>query len=266
MDPKAQDKQSSDNTSDNAPTAPDLDQIVVARVGIKVPEFWRAEPELWFLRLEAQFRQAKILSDQCRFDHTVASLSSEVLMEVSDILRSPTTGRAYQDLKERLLDRYSVSADERINRLMEMTLGDLKPTQLLHRMQALAINSISKEVLRNLWLDRLPPQVRGVVSIIDGDLEELAKKADKYMRCTNLPIMSVEEKPSIEKAVIDLSNQLGALSRKVDSNEKHLPIQPARTTNHTPSDDLCYYHRRFGSNAKKCRSPCNFPKNDQGAQ
>jgi len=46
------------------------------------------------LRLEAQFRQAKIKSDECKFDHTVASLNSDVLLEVSDILRNPISGRA----------------------------------------------------------------------------------------------------------------------------------------------------------------------------
>lgn len=215
------------------------DQVVIARVGIKAPEFWRTEPELWFLRLEAQFRQAKITSDDCKFDHTVTSLNSEVLLEVADILRNPTRGRAYEDLKTRLLDRYGSSADDKIHQLMEMTLGDLKPTQLLHRMQALASNNVSTQVLKKLWLDRLPPQARAVIAILDGDLEELAKKADKYIQCSSFPIMAMDGKP--------------ALNNKVSVDEK--------------TDGHCYYHRRFGSQAKKCRAPCTFSKNDQeGAQ
>ncbi|XP_072400976.1 uncharacterized protein [Diabrotica undecimpunctata] len=110
---------------------------------IKAPEFWRTEPELWFLRLEAQFQQAKITTDNCKFDHTVTSLNSEVLIEVADIVKNPTAGNAYIQLKARLLDRYGTSSDEKIHKLMELTLGDLKPTQLLHQMQALAMDSIS---------------------------------------------------------------------------------------------------------------------------
>uniref|UniRef100_A0A6P7H0H0 Uncharacterized protein LOC114345306 n=1 Tax=Diabrotica virgifera virgifera TaxID=50390 RepID=A0A6P7H0H0_DIAVI len=149
--------------NDNATPYEGNDHPIIARVGIKAPEFWRNEPELWFLRLEAQFRQAKITSDNCKFDHTVASLNSDILIEVADIVKNPTAGNAYTQLKARLLERYGISSDERIHRLMELTLGDLKPTQLLHRMQALATDSISTQVLKNFWLDRLPPSVRSVM-------------------------------------------------------------------------------------------------------
>lgn len=95
---------------------------------------------------------------------------------MSYILGNPTESRAYNNLKARLLARYGTRKDEKNYRLMEITLGDPKPTQLLHRMQALTVSSISMQVLKNLWLDRLTAQVRGVISILDGELEELAKK------------------------------------------------------------------------------------------
>lgn len=264
--------------TDQVDHALDQDHTIIARVGIKVPDFWRAEPELWFLRLEAQFRQARIASDGCKFDHTVASLNSDVLIEVSDILRNPISGRAYNDLKTRLLDRYGTSNDEKIHRLMEMTLGDLKPSQLLHRMQAFALDNISTQVLKNLWLDRLPSQVRGVISILDGDLEELAKKADKFTLSANSPIMPIETKTSMEKVVTDLTNQISALATKVETNQRYSPpqqqcdtqgssqsVQTTKTTT-IPDNDICYFHQRFGSKAKKCRPPCRFSKNDQGVQ
>lgn len=88
------------NTDQPAPRpCPTEDQIIIARVGIKVPEFWRTEPELWFLGLEAQFRQAKITRDDCKFDHNVASSCNEIHLEVADILRNPVKRRAYEDLK-----------------------------------------------------------------------------------------------------------------------------------------------------------------------
>ncbi|XP_072389528.1 uncharacterized protein [Diabrotica undecimpunctata] len=153
---------------------------------------------LWFLRLEAQFRQAKITIDNFKFDYTVASLNSEVLIEVADIVKNPTAGNAYIQLKARLLDRYGTSSDEKIHKLMELTLGGLKPTQLLHRMQALAMDSISTQVLKNFWLDRLPSSVRSVISILDGDLEELAKKADTYFRCSSFPWLLPKGRGCIE--------------------------------------------------------------------
>ncbi|XP_050505411.1 uncharacterized protein LOC114326698 [Diabrotica virgifera virgifera] len=251
--------------NDNATPYEGNDHPIIARVGIKAPEFWRNEPELWFLRLEVQFRQAKITSDNCKFDHTVASLNSDILIEVADIVKNPTAGNAYTQLKARLLERYGISSDERIHRLMELTLGDLKPTQLLHRMQALATDSISTQVLKNFWLDRLPPSVRSVISVLDGDLEELAKKADKYLRCSNFPVMAVTESPILDKAVAALNDQVSALSNRLAVAEERQQIQMVKSAK-SSSDEQCYYHRRFSAQAKKCRPPCSFTKNDERAQ
>ncbi|XP_050507947.1 uncharacterized protein LOC126885420 [Diabrotica virgifera virgifera] len=238
---------------------------ISARVDIKVPEFWRNEPELWFLRLEVQFRQAKITSNNCKCDHTVASLNSDILIEVADIVKNPTADNAYTKLKARLLERCGISSDERIHRLMELTLGDLKPTQLLHRMQALAMDSISTQVLKNFWLDRVPPSVRSVISVLDGDLEELAKKADKYLQCSSSPVMPVTENPTLDKAVTALNDQVSALSNRLTVAEERQQIQLVKNTK-SSSDEQCYYHRRFGAQAKKCRPPCSFTKNDRRAQ
>ncbi|XP_050500859.1 uncharacterized protein LOC126880836 [Diabrotica virgifera virgifera] len=251
--------------NDNATLYEGNDHPIIARVGIKAPDFWPNEPELWFLRLEAQFRQAKITSDNCKFDHTVASLNSNILIEVADIVKNPTAGNAYTQLKARLLERYGISSDERIHRLMGLTLGDLKPTQLLHRMQPLATDSISTQVLKNFWLDRLPPSVRSVISVLDGDIEELAKKADKYLRCSSFPVMAVTESSTLDKAVAALNDQVSALSSRLAVAEERQQIQMVKSTK-LSSDEQCYYHRRFGAQAQKCRPPCSFTKNDERAQ
>ncbi|XP_050503648.1 uncharacterized protein LOC126882709 [Diabrotica virgifera virgifera] len=207
----------------------------------------------------ARFRQAKITSDNCKFDLTVASLNSDILIEVADIVKNQTAGNAYTQLKARLLKRYSISSDERIHRLMELTLGNLKPTQLLHRMQALAMDNISTQVLKFFWLDRLPPSVRSVISVLDGDLEKLAKKADKYLRCSSFPVMAVTESPTLDKAVAALDDQVSALSNRSTVAEERQQIQMVKSTK-SSSDEQCYYHRRFGAQAKKCRLPCSFTK------
>ena len=43
----------------------------VASLAIKLPVFWTAEPELWFLQVEASFenRHPKITRDESKFSH-----------------------------------------------------------------------------------------------------------------------------------------------------------------------------------------------------
>uniref|UniRef100_A0A6P7FHW8 Uncharacterized protein LOC114330541 n=1 Tax=Diabrotica virgifera virgifera TaxID=50390 RepID=A0A6P7FHW8_DIAVI len=142
---------------------------------------------------------------------------------------------------------------------MELTLGDLKPTQLPHRMLALAMDSISTQVLKNFWLDRLPPSIRSVISVLDGDLEELAKKADKYLRCSNFPVMAVTESPILDKAVAALNDQVSALFNRLAVAEERQQIQMVKSTK-SSSNEQFYYHQRFGAQANKCRPPCSFTK------
>ena len=36
----------------------------IQAVAVKLPEFWTDDPEIWFLRVEAQFRAKSIIVDQ----------------------------------------------------------------------------------------------------------------------------------------------------------------------------------------------------------
>lgn len=56
----------------------------------KIPPFWGADPELWFLQVEATFEVTKITVDKTKAHYLVASVESEVLPHIKDILsRNP---------------------------------------------------------------------------------------------------------------------------------------------------------------------------------
>ncbi|CAH0558639.1 unnamed protein product [Brassicogethes aeneus] len=97
----------------------------VHRVSFKAPEFWKSEPELWFHRIECQFRTAGITTDNSKFDYTVASLSCEVLSEVAEIVRNPPADDKYKTIKERLVARFADSDVKKTQKLFStLTLGD----------------------------------------------------------------------------------------------------------------------------------------------
>jgi len=43
-------------------------QPQVNRISIKVPPFWKVDPKLWFIQLEAQFELAHITVDQTKYN------------------------------------------------------------------------------------------------------------------------------------------------------------------------------------------------------
>ncbi|CAG9834404.1 unnamed protein product [Diabrotica balteata] len=103
------------------------------------------------------------------------------------------------------------------------------------------MESISTHVLKNFLLDRLPPSVQSVISILDGDLEELAKKADTYLRCFSFPVVVVTESSTSDKTVAALSDQVNALSNRLTVTEEGQQIQMVKSTK-SSSEEQCYYH------------------------
>lgn len=113
--------------------------------------------------------------------------------QVSDIVLSPPETRKYDALKTRLLAVYEESEVRQVHKLlMELELGDQKPSQLLRRMRDLASNKFTDETLSMLWIRHLPGAVRAVLTVSEvSDLEKLAMMADKVIETTRF--VEVEE-------------------------------------------------------------------------
>lgn len=151
----------------------------IIRVGVRTP-FWKSMPDLWFVQMEAQFRTSGILLDETKYNYIIHSLNDDSLSEVSDIVLNPPATEKYETLKNRLIKSYAESAQKKLRTLLsDIDLGDRKPSQLLRRMRDLAQQSITDEVLKSLWLQRLPPQLQAILSASSHDLELLSQLADR---------------------------------------------------------------------------------------
>ena len=51
----------------------------VAKVSVKLLDFWTEDPDLWFLYAEAAFRNAQITQSKTKFDHIVQKIMVSVL-------------------------------------------------------------------------------------------------------------------------------------------------------------------------------------------
>ncbi|CAK1547946.1 unnamed protein product [Leptosia nina] len=126
-----------------------------------------------------------------KYQMAISKLGREALQQVSDIVFTPPEANKYNVLKERLLKVYEESPERQFQRLVsEMELGSQKPTQLLRRMKDLARNcQASDETVLRLWMARMPPSVRPVLSACqDQTTDNLATIADKVIEslaCSN---------------------------------------------------------------------------------
>ncbi|CAB0043628.1 unnamed protein product, partial [Trichogramma brassicae] len=127
----------------------------------RLPAFWRSDPDLWFLQVEAQFNIHQVTSDSTRFNMILTVLDPETISEVSDIIRAPPAQDRYTTLKDAIVARLTDSPDTQLHKLLgTIELGDKKPSQLLLQMRTLAGARASNDILRVRWLDLLPDSTR----------------------------------------------------------------------------------------------------------
>ena len=243
----------------------------VAAVNVKLPPFWPADPEVWFAQVEAQFTTRRITTQKTMFDHIVASLSPEFATEVRDLILHPPADTPYTTLKEQLVKRTAASEQRKLQQLLNTEeLGDRKPTQLLRRMQQLLgdrVGAAEGTFLRELFLQRLPANVRMVLASTSttSTLEELADLADKVTEVA-IPSVSAVGTPQIAPEVEQLRAEVSRLhdsiqaltrqSRSRTSSRVRCSPSPAATPLAT-DPTLCWYHRKYGDSAQKCKSPCS---------
>lgn len=264
-------------SSDGLAVANDIQEVAkITAVQIKVPPFWKINPALWFCQLEAQFQTSRTTSDKSKYFAVVGAIETSILNQVSDLVLNPPDTNMYGTLKARLLDVFADSEQSRLKKLLgEIELADQKPSFLLREMRNLAGTSITAELLKTLWLQRLPTNIQQILSISTEEVDRLAVMADKIFETTNHSeihkISSRSNDGNLELKVEELSKQISELqsrfSRKHLDDKKSFKTRsrsrsqtPAsRTLNQTKdAGRLCWYHSRWGVKATKCIGECNF--------
>ncbi|GFY45489.1 uncharacterized protein TNIN_72581 [Trichonephila inaurata madagascariensis] len=156
-----------------------------------------------------------------------------------------------------------------------MELGERRPSDLLRQMKSLAGSSISDELIKSLWLQRLPQQTQAILSISKDSLNNIAEMADKIIAVySSSEVCSVANNNSSPKSndrnkLEVLQADIAALTIKFDEFSRN-PRQRSKSREHirrnrsksnSSRHAFCWYHFKFGNNAKKCVQPCQFKRN-----
>jgi len=108
--PIEQDMDSTSNTSPaNGPIGMALQGNEINRIGLRLPEFTPADPELWFSILDRSFQAAGIIADSTKFGYALTAIGPRHTQEVRDIIMSPPAVNAYQTLRSELIKKISLS-------------------------------------------------------------------------------------------------------------------------------------------------------------
>ena len=253
---------------------------------MRLPPFCRIDASTWFTRAEVQFRLKAITSTYSKSDHVLASLPDDVFPLISEWLASQGDAAiTYDRLKTHLLQRFVPAPEERAERLLQLSrqpLGDQRASDAFSEMRSLtrlppAADGAprSLDLLRILWLLRLPDAVRSsLTDIADVTEDALLHQADAFQNAhrasQSRPAFAAPSADALVNAV-DNADALAAAAtqRRSTKTSRHRPSGKVNQQSKgdalrsaDPPTGYCFFHRTFGQEARNCRSPCSWPKNE----
>ncbi|GFY31271.1 hypothetical protein TNCV_752331 [Trichonephila clavipes] len=207
----------------------DSKNLEMSAVSIKIPPFWTDRPEIWFYQVEAQFQISRISLEETKFHYLVSQLEPKYVENIWDIVNSKSDTK-YTDSKNRLLSLFKESENLRIKRLLTgIELGDMKPSQLLQKLKTVATSDISDNLIKTLWLEKLPESIKNILVVSD---ENLSKLASAVNIATN---SAAEDYKACRKFRLFVKDRTTNLHFLVDSGAD-CSIIPATSKNKQPSD------------------------------
>lgn len=273
-------------------------EVAASSTNFVLPDFWMHNPELWFKQVESTFKSNKINNDSNRFDFVVSKLPPTQIELISDIIvnRDCNKNDNYTSVKDAIISRNNPSSTTLFERLLnENSMGDRKPSVHYRKIKEIARKcSITDEkMIKTFWLRALPTDIKAIISVVeDQDVNKLTMAADKAYEM-------IKPRPSVDALSAlptNMNNMIETITRKVTENLRrefhhqggqnfrsrsrfrspgprvHFQRSPSNRSSSVNSrlsrsnsrshsnDGYCYYHRRYGKSANKCRKNCRFPQ------
>jgi len=250
----------------------------VAVVGVKLSEFWKTDPVMWFAQAEAVFCRSNVTVSFTKYDHVLMKLPEAVVVSVRNLVASirPTDTDAYERLKDRLTASYSKSKWQQVFSLLKHPdLGDRQPSQMMNEMLALLPDDDDGDstIFLGLFLRRLPISMRDHLTTANlKTAEEMSRHADilwDARACDSAVVAVIAEVDAVSVRSPCRYNRCRSPAR---DSHRHSPDRrncpprrqtPGRDGNRDSnrSSSLCFYHGKYGQNPRQCEAPCTWSGN-----
>jgi hypothetical protein len=222
---------------------------------VTLPPFWPQDPAAWFQHIEAEFLIARVpLTSYLCYLHVIHALPADVVTAVRDVTNTITADsvNAYDAVKQALLKRFTSSALQRCFQLLDTPpLGDRNIAA--HYSQMRSLIPADADVLFNaLFLRTLPPH-------ISTALEDRAE----------LPSAELAAAAAQMQHTVAAQTAVAAATPLPPSPPPSVSAAPSQRYGHSPgrslarsgSCRLCWYHQKFGRQARRCETQhCDWEK------
>ena len=231
---------------------------------VKLPPFCATDATSWFQRIETTFRLRHVRNETCKADYVVAALPPDAFPLLSDWLVDQGENLQYKNLKNKILSLFAPTPETRAAKLLQIArikIGTQRASAAYQEMKALirlsGTDGERLDLLRVLWLYRLPKAVRnGITNFTKYTEDQILELADSLQGST------ADDDDQAYAAELDSSSSDDEIAA-VPYSRRYRRKSPAKKKDTTGSKkiknkEICYYHARFGKEARNCKTPCIY--------
>lgn len=249
---------------------------------LPVPPMSSNNIDAWFISMDFWFTASGIVADKQKTATILAALDPNVIAQLADVIASMPPNNRYDFIKAKIINHFADSEQRRLNRLLsELPLGDKKPSELFYEMRRVAGTTLGEAAVKGLWTKRLPEFAQPVIAASAGTPAEYTKVADAVVEAIASNHIGKIEATSdcaikeLRVAIVELGKKFERLSARSRSRAGRSPLRRNRSTTHTTpratyayntmGGTECWYHKKYASRARKCRSPCKHKQRNNVA-
>ncbi|XP_075155997.1 uncharacterized protein LOC142229322 [Haematobia irritans] len=257
-------------------TTSSVGNVSVLYARLPVPQMSNTNIEAWFTTMDFWFTASGIVADKQKTATVLAALDPNTVSQLADVIANMPLTERYDYIRRKITEHFADSEQRRLNRLLsELPLGDKRPSELYFEMRRVAGNTLGEAALKGLWTKRLPDFVQPVIAASTGTPAEFTKITDSVVDAMspnqiNHVQASSSELADLRLAVVELGKKFEKLSCRSRSNSRRPTVRRNRSRSRSShqnngSSEECWYHRKYGRNALKCRSPCSHARQQMNA-
>ena len=251
----------------------------------KIPIYLAHDPVTWFRACEACFLTHKVTKSPEKAALVLAALPEEQLQSVAYLLVDSDDSTSYEDIKEALVQIDGPLFQESVERFLTLPLlrpGERPSSYLRHLCGWLPEDLVESPYTRALFLSKMPGDLkRLLLSQEQLSLRQLAVHGDRLSRAggpssapkvfhintnelADLPGNSTESSPAPLVCAVRSSPRSRA-RRQSQQQKASRPVQLDLKPGVLGPNGLCFFHAKFGQQARSCVNGCAKQKNGGGA-
>lgn len=250
----------------------------VQAISIKLPQFSPNFVKKWFVLLESQFTEARIVSDAAKCTHVFQNIPMDVFDKIPDDV---ITAKVYANLKEHIINLFVKPIPQQFSDLLQCNVLSSKPSLYLQQLRSHASNwNLPDDFLKVQFINAMPASIKPNLIAHQGSLDEIAAFADTLMAYniqppSNFTFMENNNSQPVYHVSRRNDNYRNDNNAHQSRSSNHQNHPHPRNNNYQPpnysSDSIpnnvrafsdkqkplvCRYHIYHGSNAKRCKPWC----------